>query len=309
MNVNVAFVAGIVSLGLRLHHLNELCSSLRIPPISATSYENYLDQIYDIYNQSCEGESIKSDVSFKQQLLQTSTPISKNNNNLETTKQTFIRSLLLTPEEVEKLSSLTVNQRNEPLWHQERKKRLTASNFGRIHNLLNSTDREKVAKDMIFSTFTGNIYTKYGIENEINAIKDFEKLLGKSVIACGLFVHQEYPFLAASPDGLVDEDALVEIKCPYKARNVCPEDAIAQKLVQFATFDDGIFRLKRTNNYYFQVQGQLFVTGKQFCYFIVWSPHGLLYEKIARDEECWKKLFPKLETFYFENLLPILLAQ
>ena len=27
------------------------------------------------------------------------------------------------------------------------------------------------------------------------------------------------PYLAASPDGIVDEDTIVKVKCPYVARN------------------------------------------------------------------------------------------
>lgn len=305
MNVNLAFVAGIVSLGLSLHQLNDICSSLRIPNISALSYENYLNQIYDIYNQSLEEN--KHNTTCIQRPLQSSTPKLKEVVDYETKKQKFLESLQLSPSEIQQLSVLTVNQRHAPLWHQERKKRLTASNFGRICKLLESTDRGKTAKDIFSSNFTGNIYTKYGTDNEINAIHDFEKVLGKSVTACGLFVHPDYPYLAASPDGLIDDDAIIEIKCPYKARNMCPEDAITQKLIQFATFDNGTFRLKRTDKYYFQLQGQLFVSGKHDCYFIVWTKFGLLYEKITRDVEFWNEMFPKLKTFYFESLLPVIL--
>jgi hypothetical protein len=38
--------------------------------------------------------------------------------------------------------------------------------------------------------------------------------------------------------------------------------------------------LKRTHAYYFQVQGQLLITGRQFCYFVIWTPKGLILEKI-----------------------------
>lgn len=334
MNVNLAFVAGIVSLGLSLHQLNDLCSSLQIPRISFKNYSEYLDKIYDIYNESVgekskdsskastttatgeadhfDGQTVETlstpNLDFQKYFLRSSTPNLKiDRDDFESRKEKFLESLELTVEEIEIMSALTVNQSDDPLWHQERKKRLTASNFGRICKLLDSTDKSKVARDLLSSNFTGNIYTKYGKDNELNALKEFMKIMGITVKSCGLFVDRNYPFLAASPDGLIDDDGMVEIKCPYKARNLLPEDAIEQKMIQFATFEDGKFRLKRTDKYYYQVQGQLFVTGRKFCYFIVWTPHGLLYEKIERDEECWSKMLPKLEKFYFEYLLPVIL--
>ena len=33
---------------------------------------------------------------------------------------------------------------------------------------------------------------------------------------CGLFVDTSKPFLAASPDGVVGQDAVVEVKCPLR---------------------------------------------------------------------------------------------
>lgn len=340
MNVNLAFVAGIVSLGLSLHQMNDLCSALQIPAISFKSYSDYLDKIYDIYNESVgensrdssaastttttaaaaeeadhfDGHTVETlstpNLDFQKYFLRSSTPnLNIVRDDSETKKEKFLESLELTPEEIEIMSALTVNQRDDPLWHQERKKRLTASNFGRICKLLDTTDKSKVARDLVSSNFTGNVYTKYGSDNEDNALNDFMKIVGITVKSCGLFVHRNYPFLAASPDGLIADDGIVEIKCPYKARNLLPEDAIEQKLIQFATFVDGNFRLKRSDKYYYQVQGQLFVTGRKFCYFIVWTPHGFLYEKIERDEECWRKMLPKLERFYFEYLLPVILEE
>lgn len=301
MDINTALIAGILSVGLNLHQLNEICSTLLIPTISAKNFDMYLNQVYTIFESYKENVNI----STEETICQASVPTLKN--DYETKKQKFLENLKLTTDEIEKMSLLTVNQKNDCLWHKERKKRLTASNFGRIYKLLESTDKNKVAKDILFSSFTGNVYTKYGIDNEQTAIRDFEIVLKKSVTACGLFVDENYPFLAASPDGLIGDNAILEIKCPYKAQNMKPEDAISKNLIKFATFIDGHFQLKRTDKYYYQVQGQLYVTGKKVCYFTVWTQLGIVYEIIEPDEECWKKLFPKLENFYFEYLLPVIL--
>lgn len=311
MGVNMALVAGIVSLGLSLYHLNEICSSLHIPAVSSAEYNQYLDEILKIYNESLTDSEKSMKKSFEEEMLRASTP--KKNKSVdfdyETKKQNFLKELEKTPEEIERISKLTINQNNNPLWYDERRMRLTASNFGRICKLLDTTDRNNVVRQLLHSNFTGNIFTRYGNENEVNAIKDFEKIMGQCVVSCGLFIHQDYPFLAASPDGLIGDDALVEVKCPYKAKDLTPEEAIKQKQVQFAIFENGSFTLKRSDKYYYQVQGQLFVTGKEYCYFIVWTPQGLLYEKITKDRECWDKMFPKLENFYFEHLLPAILIE
>jgi len=41
------------------------------------------------------------------------------------------------------------------------------------------------------------------------------KKLKREIKLCGLFIDTENPCLGASPDGLIDEDGLVEIKMPF----------------------------------------------------------------------------------------------
>lgn len=45
---------------------------------------------------------------------------------------------------------------------------------------------------------------------------------------CRLFIDEKHFFFGASPDGLYQE-GIVEMKCPYSARNMDPELAIQQK--------------------------------------------------------------------------------
>ncbi|GFU44908.1 yqaJ domain-containing protein [Trichonephila clavipes] len=63
-----------------------------------------------------------------------------------------------------------------------------------------------------------NAAMKYGLANEEIARKQYEREYSTEVKICGLFVDQDKPFLCASPDGLVGDDGLIEIKCPYSAR-------------------------------------------------------------------------------------------
>lgn len=332
LDVNVAFVAGILSLGLDLYQLNELCSAIHIPAILGSNFQRYVEEIREIYKDS-KTESGES--SFVTGELLTSTPKKRGKSKLSDVSEESSRSserLLSAVSEVEDslvpvdfgekkktflqelerdigtIEALTIDQRNADLWFTERKKRLTASNFGRIFKLLDKTNRKNVVKDLLYSTFKGNIYTEYGQQNESNALLYFEQVTGKKVQKCGLVIHKDYPFLAASPDGVIhEENALVEIKCPYKARDSTIEQAFENKEILFATYIGGKLNLKKEDKYYYQVQGQLHVTGKNYCYFVIWTPKGMAYELIEKDESCWEKMFPKLERFYFDNMLPEIL--
>lgn len=72
---------------------------------------------------------------------------------------------------------------------------------------------------------------------------------------CGLFVHKEHYFLGASPDGL-HGDRIIEIKCPYSARNMTAEEAIAKKKITFWKVDGTI---NTNHDWFYQIQGQLHI--------------------------------------------------
>lgn len=57
----------------------------------------------------------------------------------------------------------------------------------------------------------------HGIEHEKQALQQLQKQENVNIIPCGLFIDKTYPFIGATPDGLVGDDMLVEIKCPLTA--------------------------------------------------------------------------------------------
>ncbi|KAH9642624.1 hypothetical protein HF086_011217 [Spodoptera exigua] len=57
----------------------------------------------------------------------------------------------------------------------------------------------------------------HGIEQERQALQQLEKQGNISILPCGLFIDRTYPFIRATPDGLVGDDTLIEIKCPLTA--------------------------------------------------------------------------------------------
>lgn len=73
------------------------------------------------------------------------------------------------------------------------------------------------------------------------------------------------------------------------------------------TYVPQIVGINKKHKWYFQVQGQLHVTQKEFCYFVVWvgDDFPIKVEKICRDDDFWKtKMEVKLKHFYETALLP-----
>lgn len=87
-----------------------------------------------------------------------------------------------------------------------------------------------------------------------------------------------------------------------------PKEATENGVIKFLTIDgSGDLRLKINDNYMHQVQGQLNITNKNKCYFVVWTPKDLFYQIIHKDEAFWESQVPKLITFYKTALLPELI--
>lgn len=65
-----------------------------------------------------------------------------------------------------------------------------------------------------------------------------------------------------------------------------------------------IFFNKKHVNYY-QIQGQLHVTQRDYCLFATWTNEDIKVERVERDDNFWKEeMEPKLMSFFNEALLP-----
>ncbi|KAI4456610.1 exonuclease phage-type/recb c-terminal domain-containing protein [Holotrichia oblita] len=110
--------------------------------------------------------------------------------------------------------------------------------------------------------------------------------------------------------GLIADDGLIEVKCLYTLHlnNMSIEKAIAEKkCICLGRNDDGIIQLKRNHNYYYQIQGQLNICNKNYCYFVVYvnDEEPLFIERIERNRMLWKNVMvPKLQMFYKNFVLP-----
>lgn len=55
--------------------------------------------------------------------------------------------------------------------------------------------------------------------------------------------------------------------------------------------------LKKEHNYYYQIQGQMHVSKRKFCYFVVYTANWYKVQIIEYDESFWSnKMVSKLEV-------------
>ena len=200
-------------------------------------------------------------------------------------------------------------------WQRARRKRITSSNVGVIARRRKATKVTNKVQSLLYSTFQGNMATEWGELQESCTCDAYIEAKcssspGISVKSSGLVIHPEHHWLAASPDGLVTDPSapdplgLVEFKNPYKFRQMTLRDAAnVAKGYCLAESTNGL-RLKRSHQYYYQVQAAMFCTKARWCDFVVRTNVDLHIERIPWDPQFWMSLLPRLHDFYFTAILP-----
>lgn len=62
--------------------------------------------------------------------------------------------------------------------------------------------------------------------------------------------------------------------------------------------NENVTELKKTCDYYYQIQGQLHITRRTLCYFVIYSEKWISVEKIIYDEHFWsEKMLDYLKTY------------
>ena len=177
-------------------------------------------------------------------------------------------------------------------WYEARKARPTASAFDKI--ITTKGEPSKSAKKYMYQlagefvsgvtleSFQSEAMTR-GIELEAEA-REFYELTHSVEVRQVAFCLTDNNLSGCSPDGLVGEDGMIEIKCP---------------LVQ--THVEYMLNNKLPTAYFQQVQGQLWVTDRKWCDFISYYP-GLkpLIVRVVRDEVFITLLENEIEKFCIE---------
>lgn len=229
-------------------------------------------------------------------------------------------------------------------WHC---KLLTSTQFKDVCRRRPDTPCHNQVKNCLYPTPIDHLpQIIFGKKYEKRAVELFEMKYGKKCRECGLCVCEEKPHdLATAPDRVivetvleggeeieVDGDEIVETKClpsiqgpirdanvpwlelvdpdqgPRKRRQKGAEEREAEQVTK-------ILRLRRSSQYYYQVQGQLSITGKSRCYFVIYWNYpdptdpkkcieGIWEEVIPRDDNFWPTNAPPLHLFYGEAVLP-----
>jgi putative phage-type endonuclease len=134
-----------------------------------------------------------------------------------------------------------------------------------------------------------NAALQWGTDQEPFARAAYEVQQNVLVDETGLVNHPTIEMAGASPDGLVGEDGLVEIKCPY----------------QTATHIDTLLTQTVPGKYIAQMQFQMACTGRQWCDFVSFSPKmptkaQLFVKRVQRDDGFIKEMESEITKFLAE---------
>jgi len=172
-------------------------------------------------------------------------------------------------------------QKNEE-WLAGRVGKLTGSRVAAALGLDKYKSRDDLMRDMVRefhgaeSEFTGNVATEHGNAHEDDAVDLYEEATGSQVKYTGQHLHPWHDWLAASPDGLIGSDGLIEIKAPYRAT--------------YTT-------LEEVPHYAAQIQLQLDVTGRDWCDFVIWRDDAISIERVQADRFWLPRNIGTLEAF------------
>lgn len=175
-------------------------------------------------------------------------------------------------------------EQGTPEWYKVRLGNATASCFDKI--ITSTGEKSASFRDYAFQLaselltieqdpFYQNEAMERGSELESDAREAYEEKFLEPVMQVGFILGDGFGY---SPDGLVGDDGLIEIKCP------------SQKV--HAKYLHGN---KLPTEYRAQVQGGLLVSGRKWCDFISYHPNfikptDLFVKRIYRDEDFIKKL-------------------
>lgn len=187
---------------------------------------------------------------------------------------------------------------NTEEWFKARLGKVTAS---RVSDVIAKTksgysaSRAKYMTQLVLERITGeraesysNTAMEWGIEQEEFARAAYEAHANVLVDQCGSFDHPSIPMSSASPDGLVEQDGLVEIKNPMSHTHL---ETLLTKTVN--------------GDYVTQMQWQMACTGRKWCDFVSYDSRmpehlKLFVKRIERDDETIAELEKEVSKFLSE---------
>lgn len=174
---------------------------------------------------------------------------------------------------------------DEASWMVARAGKLTASRADKLMAKLRdgrpAASRGELLATLAVERLTGMCISTYqnaamarGIELEAEARDAYSFHAGVAVAETGFVESQDLPNTGASPDGLIGDDGLLEIKCPAN-----PEKHV-----------EALRRGAHATEYRWQLQHQMLVTGRSWVEMVSFDPRfpdglQLAITRVARDED------------------------
>jgi putative phage-type endonuclease len=190
-------------------------------------------------------------------------------------------------------------EQRTPEWYEARLGKVTASRVADIIAKTKSgysTSRANYMAELLSERLTGkqaesyqNSAMRWGIEAEPFARETYlEAMSIDNVVEVGLINHPTIENAGASPDGLVGEDGLVEIKCPNTSTHI-----------------DTLISHEIPAKYITQMQWQMACTDRQWCDFVSFDPRlseelHIFVKRVERDDDMIIELEREVEKFLSE---------
>lgn len=183
-------------------------------------------------------------------------------------------------------------------WHARRCGRVTASRVADVVAKTKSgwgASRANYAAELIAERLTGepaerftNAAMQWGTDHEPDARAAYEFFRDAAVVEIGFVDHPSIAMTGASPDGLVGEDGLVEIKCPNTATHL---DTLLSQTVPA--------------KYVTQMLWQMACTGRKWCDFVSFDPRlpesmSMFVKRVERDDKRIAELETEVAAFLEE---------
>jgi len=178
-------------------------------------------------------------------------------------------------------------QQGSQEWLDLRLGKITASMFSAVisKGVTRKTYMVKLAAEKLTGISQDGFSNKameWGTEHEDMARANYELETFNDVNEVGFVQVNEW--VGVSPDGLVGEDGLIEIKCPNSNTHI-----------------DTVLGGKMPTKHKPQVQGQLWATRRKWCDFVSFDPRmpskQLFIVRVERDEEYIAMLKAEVEKF------------
>jgi len=180
-----------------------------------------------------------------------------------------------------------LNPQDKPAWIKKRSGKITASRVGDIARRTQKGTPYSVWNDYVYEVLTERLTgqatehfvskpMQWGLDQEDAAANYYAFETGAELAFSDFVDHPVIPMCGASPDRLIGDDGLLEIKCPNTRNHIL-----------FLLSGD-IERLGA--NYPWQIQWQLECTGRKWCDFMCYDPRLPVHLqskviRVERDQE------------------------